>query len=373
MDSNIPKRIFNEELKLHLRTEQYANYLNRQVQSLLKNLEDELVAATAKIDPSAPMITEWKRNRLQKLEEQVRKILQDHYQQIQDMEKEALQEIAELQSEAVPKALNKALTINLFDISISPELVQSIVEHSMIDGKILKEWWNKTSEATRKRFMLLMTEGTMKVQLGTLQGESIGELISRIRGNKQHPPIMDISRREAAAIVRTSVMQVSNTVRIETYKANQKVLKGIQIIATLDQRTSAGCRAKDGLQYDLDGNPIGNNFPFPGLPPYHFNCRTCTCPLTKTFAELSGKNSQLSKQQLQQLDKLPAGMRASMGGEVPTMNYDEWLKEQPEKLQQEILGQARWELWKDNKLDMIDLIDNKGNTLTIKQLRNKYE
>jgi SPP1 gp7 family putative phage head morphogenesis protein len=182
---------------------------------------------------------------------------------------------------------------------------------------------------------------------------------------------MSVSKREATALVRTSVMQVANATRQETYKANADVLDGFEFIATLDARTCPRCAVYDGKQYDMNMQPIGHDLPFPGVP-VHWNCRCTLAPSTKSWAELAGLDSPLSKDQITELDAVPVGDRVSMNGLiVGDTNYSDWLSSQDEATQQEILGPNRYQLWVENKLDMSDLVNNNGMPLTIKALQVK--
>jgi len=52
--------------------------------------------------------------------------------------------------------------------------------------------------------------------------------------------------------------------------------------------------------------------------------------------------------------------------------FGDWLGTQDEDYQREVLGDQRFELWKTNKLDTRDMVDQRGNPLTLKQLTAKY-
>jgi hypothetical protein len=53
------------------------------------------------------------------------------------------------------------------------------------------------------------------------------------------------------------------------------------------------------------------------------------------------------------------------------MNYEDWLRTQDEETQKEVLGPARWELWKGGKLSMTDMVHQNGRALTLGELRSK--
>lgn len=289
------------------------------------------------------------------------------------MVKADLSEIADLQAVRTVKSFNTAIGVKLMNVTLTPELLTAIVDNSLISGKLIGDWWQWQAEVVKDKLMASITQATQVMQIGMVQGESIGELIKRIRGTSLDPGVMAFTKREAEALVRTSVMQVSNSVRQETYKANSDILKGFQVVATLDNRTTEICRALDGLQYDMDMNPIGHDRPYPGGPPFHFNCRSTLVPLTKSWAELTGEDSPLTIKQIRQLDKASDNVKETLGGPVPAdMNYEDWLKTLPVKEQQEILGMGKWQLWNEKGLSVRDLVDHHGHVLTLQELRAAY-
>lgn len=370
-DKKIPDKILDATLSNQVYADKYSVGLNNQIQSLLKQTEDEVVAALAKNDPTAPTMTKWKAARLEKLKKDISTIVNDGYSGIASTSSLELLKFGKIQAAGIAKGLNDAIGVDLFNVTLDPKNVKSIVQNTLIDGNKIGEWWKKQSIDTQRRLSAAMAKGTQALQVGMVQGESIGDLISRIRGTALTPGVMSVSKREAAALVRTSVMQVSAATRGELYKANRDVLNGFEWLSTLDARTTPLCRALDGKQFDMDMNPVGHNISYPGLPA-HWNCRSILLPVTKTWAELTGSGSKLTDDQIAKFDNIPPGMRASLGGPIPTdMNYDQWLKTLSVDKQVDILGPGRWKLWSENKLDMADMINNAGQPLTIEQLKNK--
>ena len=89
------------------------------------------------------------------------------------------------------------------------------------------------------------------------------------------------------------------------------------------------------------------------------NCRSTQAPVTKSWRELGVD-----------MDEVPAGTRASMDGQVPAeTTYLEWLGKQPAGVQDEVLGPTRAKLYRDGKLPMDRMYGDKGQWLSIDQLR----
>src|SRR5438105_8691570 len=84
-------------------------------------------------------------------------------------------------------------------------------------------------------------------------GQTIDQLVRRIRGTADAgfaDGIMQTTRNQAEALVRTSVLAVSNEAQLQTFKENDDLVKGVQWISTLDAKTCEICAALDGLEWE---------------------------------------------------------------------------------------------------------------------------
>ena len=156
------------------------------------------------------------------------------------------------------------------------------------------------------------------------------------------------------ALVRTSINQVANSASQQVYEANQDITKKYRYVATLDSRTSSICAALDGREFEYGKGP---------MPPQHFNCRSTTVPIIDP-------------------DILPPSTiakRASADGPVPiNTSYGQWLKDQPLKTKQDVLGPGKVPYF--NRLvekygardAMAKLVRDDGSELTLDQLRKRY-
>ena len=62
--------------------------------------------------------------------------------------------------------------------------------------------------------------------------------------------------------------------------------------------------------------------------------------------------------------------QASMNGQVAgELTYEQWLETQSTATQLEVLGPGRLKLWNAGKISLRDLIDQRGNPLTLKELK----
>ncbi len=226
-----------------------------------------------------------------------------------------LLDFAVTESEWQAATIRNAAPINVDVLTPPPALIKSIVTKSPIQGRFVSDWVEGLAKGTQEKI-------AQQLRIGIAEGESIPVMVRRIRGTKaaQYADgILQISRRNAEAVVRTSVAGVSTNCRDEMYKANSDVIKGVQYVATLDNRTTPICMGLDGRVFDIGKGP---------RPPQHWNCRSTTAPVLKSWKEM-GIDAK----------EAPPSTRASMDGQVSErLTYGKWLKKQPIDIQNDALG-----------------------------------
>lgn len=342
----------------------------------LKGLEQEIAT---KLQEN-PDMTSWRKARYEALLSQTQGTIKAAYSNIDAHTQDYLSGVASVSSQSVKKSFT-AVGIPLQSVVLTPEQCKAIATDSMIQGAPCAAWWGKQSQSLQDAFL-------QQMRIGYAAGETVDQLVQRVRGvstgkknqyewnGKTHTftefrgGIMDTGTRQAEALVRTSTQQISADARMETFRKNKDILKGVAWISTLDMRTTQMCAARDGKMWDLDGNPIPpNNLPSLGFPPCHWNCRSTLVPVTKSFEEL-GAAPGTDKEYL---DQIGAGTRASMDGQVPaSQTFDEWFGTLSEADQKSYLGQKKWQVWKDAGLTFAEMTSQQGNPLTLMQLADAY-
>lgn len=207
-----------------------------------------------------------------------------------------------------------------------------------------------------------------EIETSVRNGESITQAITRIVGGTvdgvQLPGIMRSTRGRAGALVSTAINAVTTASSLATFQANSDIVKAITQVSTLDNRTSDICIAYSGQSWDiLTLAPVaGSTLPYNGGTPRHFNCRSRIIPVTKSFREL-GIDA----------DELTTGTRASMDGQVPAdITFDQWLRKKSKSFADRLLGPTRASLWRRGKITLTQLVDMRGNPMTIEQLEQKF-
>lgn len=359
--------------------------VQRRVVSMLRVLEADLVRKIESFDLEGELSPSVRRLRTNQLIGNVRKIIRARYGMAAKRLEMELRELAVLTHEQAVAMINEVFSIDIVGITLTRADLKALVSRDVVLGEPTRAWWRGQAEGTRRRF-------AREMRLGSLSGETNAQLIRRVRGGPTGRNIMvelangkvrrvrefsgglmDASRREAEALVRTSMQSISNNTLLTTYKENDDIIKGVEAVTTLDGRTSDICMARTGAAWDNDGNALPESSVsegFPGPPPWHWQCRSTLAPITKSWAELVEEASGDPKQQ-KLLDTVPNSTRVSMDGLVgkEVKTFDDWLRIKGDTFAQQKLGPARFKLWKDGKLTTSQLINSAGKPRNLKQIR----
>ena len=328
---------------------------------LLRTLQRKVTSAIVTYNPALPNKTKAQKQRLKSLYASVTDISKNTFGEIKEQNETALTKMASWRSDKARKSVDDAIGVDVMSTAISPKKLTAVVQKSMVDGKLIKTWWDKQDKEFVDRFQSTINDIMRNSQTGTLASQTLAQMVS---ASSSSGALMGYTRKNVEALIRTSNASVANDIQQETYRQNSDVISGIKWISVLDSRTSFLCRALDGSQWTLKGRP------FPGTkmkyqtPPAHWQCRSTTVPITKTYEEMLEDKPQIKK--------LTSGQRASMNGPVTAdLDYNDWMKAIPIEDQKDILGPGRYKLWKKGKLSMADMVHQNGNPLTIKQLTAK--
>lgn len=198
---------------------------------------------------------------------------------------------------------------------------------------------------------------------GYSQGMTLQEMTQRIIGTRAQgysDGIIDKSRRDAQAIVRTSVTHIASSARNEIYKQNQNIIWGYTIVATLDTRTSATCRFFDGKTYRYGDS-------YNPMPPFHYNCRTQT--IAEFDANALSRKGGTRAANFKEVGDLKGGKVGQIDAQK---QYYEVLKRQPKSQQDAVLGKARGLIFRNSGLTAQEfreaLTDRMGKPLTLSEL-----
>lgn len=365
--------------------QRFSKTVFREVLGTLVRLEGDLVEAIQKMDLEGVSRDTYKRARAEKMLEQTRATIQDGYKRIDKLATERLVDLSRVEAQGIKRIAEDVFRGSVMTTALTPQDLRSIVKDLVVEGNPAREWWGRQSDGLRMNF-------AREVRQGLAAGETTADIVRRVRGTatgarqvvvidgesrvlpKYSGGVMDVSTRQAEALVRSAVQAVSNDVLDETYKANKDTVEGWTLIATLDDRTCEECMGLDGGTWDFEGKPLPDS-PVQDDPPdevpVHMQCRCVRAPKTKSWAQLM---KEAGTKPPKELKDLPDSARASMDGQVAgKMTYNDWLKSKPEAFQRDVLGPGKYQMWKDGKITSVSqLTDQSGNTLTLKELQARF-
>lgn len=337
--ASVNETLFDAGVRHAVALERFKGGEAKRLAGAYKELEADLLARLAKHDPTS-VKGRYMRARLELLLRETREVIRAFTGQMELDFNATMRDLAGTEAALHASFLQGAVLVGIDWAVPAVSQVRAAVFAEPMQGRFLKEWFQTLAVVTQDRVKAA-------IRLGVLEGQTVRDIGLRIRNATGQ------SRRGAEMVVRTAVNHVSQVARQQVYQENADIVKGVRWVATLDGRTSAVCRARDGEVYPLDSGP---------RPPAHPGCRSSTSPVLKSWRELGID-----------LDDAPEGMRASMDGQVPaSTTYPEWLKRQPAAVQDDILGVQKGALFRRGGLTLDRFVAADGSELNLDGLRAKY-
>lgn len=197
---------------------------------------------------------------------------------------------------------------------------------------------------------IAMTNGA--ILTGFTTGQTTQQISARIRNE-----VLPLSRRDSDSIVITATKHMATAAKQEVFKANDDIVIGYRLVATLDDRTTNQCKS-------WDQTVVLNGADYKPMPPFHYRCRTDTVPeLSEEFAKFDEGGTRAAK--------------GPDGGEQVSsqQQYYDWLKSKPASFQNDALGVERAKIFRNSGLTPAEFkkasVDRLGNPLTIKQMAQR--
>lgn len=327
---------------------QYGNYVLAKMIRILNLSDADLIgalnAALGDVDADS-----FKVQRLDKLLASVREVNAQAYAALYGGMQDELQAYVEYEGQFQYDLYKHVVPATFSIASVVPEQVYAAAMAQPMQGRLLKDWAANLSASRLQR-----VKDTIAV--GYTQGKTTSDIVREIRGTKAlnyADGLLDTSRREVDAVVRTALSHTAQITRTRFTEENDDILGDEMWVSTLDGRTSPECRARDHLLYTkVDHKPVGHNVPWRAGPGrIHWCCRSSSIALLKGQKSLYGS-------------------RSAAGGPVDAnLTYPNWLKQQPADIQDQVLGPTRGDLYRAGKFDVKDFTNDKGRMASLKELR----
>lgn len=261
------------------------------------------------------------------------------------------------------------------------------------------QWFESLSATDRVRLRDVL-------QAGIQNNTPINTMATQLAGTKARgftDGALSITRRNAETVIRTTINNTTNTSRELVWQANSDIIAGVQWVSTLDGRTSAICRSRDGKIAPILGGelkieiPDGRRLVPPSArPPAHPNCRSVTIAILdgegiankqgtrpfnssfgrKTYRQIAQeragfgewRNLSVAKRNALVANVRTAWQRRNIGTVPADVTYGPWLAKQSAAFQDQVLGKTKGKLFRTGKIKIDQFTTRRGDTLTLKQL-----
>lgn len=310
---------------------------------ILRRVERDLIEKIE--DGVGPRGGTFRSQRAQRLLIEVRKIIEGGAAEFEKRLVEKGLEAGKVEEVATLRSLETLVPVRVEWVAPAAEALAAIAVTQPFteDGAILKSFVKGWSES-------LIEKVQGQIRMGLVEGEGVETIRRRIEADvlEGGTGTLRRARQKARAIVRTYANHVTSVAREEVYKANSDVIEAEVWTATLDDRTCPSCGALDGREFPIGKGP---------RTPLHAACRCLRRP------KIKGRDA------LIRAGLLSEGSRASIDGPVPAnMTFPEWLKRQPAKVQKDVLGKTRADLFREGtKFDKF--VSDENEVLTLDELR----
>lgn len=317
----------------------YEADLLRRILAMLKALEADLIAQVAQMDLGGAARDSIRRKRLLDLLQLTRERIDRTYRGVVVLTTRELSELMGIEATATAASLRTSFATVGITLGVAlptASTMAALTDEMLVLGAPMKNWWKRQSQS-------LIDEFAKQMRLSIMAGESVDRMALRITGGYREgvkiPGVMDVSRRTAETLVRTSVASVQNTARLAVFEQNLDVIDEFVHLSRLDSRTSEICIARSNKRWNADTKkPIGHAFPFQ-VPPLHPRCRSVLVPVV-------------------------------IGGKPPPdQTPDEWLASLSPDEQDSLLGKGKASLYRQGRITSKDLIDQTNRPLTLRELR----
>lgn len=293
----------------------------RRMLGVLVRTEADIVQQLRALDPDEPV-----RRRLNEQLEAVRQLYREAYATLYEDFRGELADLAEYEARFIGRQFRQTIGV-AFNVP-TRAVVVAAANARPFQGRFLREWMDGLAEDSAKRVR-------DAVRIGFIEGESVSQVVRRIRGTRSanyRDGILEISRRATERIVRTAITHTAARAREAAFAANRDLIEGVQWVSVLDSRTSMICAGRDGEVYPVGKGP---------RPPAHPNCRSQITAVVEGFPPPDGTT------------------------------YEDWLRRQPVEMQNEVLGVTRAREWRAGRIDLDRFTDRKGRAWTLEELARR--
>jgi len=390
MTDTVNEQIAANLIKHQIYLIQYSNGLYNDAAKLLANTEEELEKTAlfyaTKLQDSKVGSAQY--NRIaNNYREAVRKIREPVWNTLAKTLASEMQELGQIEMDFIASTIENAIPLAKPLTLDRPErsTVTSAIENQPVaEGKILSELMDSLATQDVER---ISSRTVDRMTLGESASAAVQQTIGT-KAQRYRDGVMRRAQTSMEAISQTVSTATSTTAQKELFSKNSYLIKDEIFRATLDSGTTPVCIENSNQIFPVGEGPY---------PPLHYRCRSKRLPnvlpdaletqsfdpstertLVKEYATQSALDTNKIRTRAdlpygtkQDFDRFARGRRRELIGTEPVnVSYGDFLRKQSAEFQREVLGNARYKLFRDSKLPLTKFINN-GRYLTLEELKNK--
>ena len=360
MPPSVNDLLLNESISHQVDLRRYENGIVQRMVAVLNRsdarLFAELTTALQQLDPAS-----FTMDRLESLLYSVRSINAQAYAKLSIELDTELRKFVAYEVAYQNSTLIAFLPVQVHVATVTAESVYTAALARPFQGGLLKNFLADLEASKAKKIRQAVAQGFV-------ENKTTDQIVKELRGTRAKgyaDGLLDVTRRDAQAVVRTALGHMAGFVQDRTTAANTDIIKAVVWHSTLDNRTSDICIIRDLLEYTPETHqPIGHSIPWLGGPGRaHWGCRSAQTYVMKSNEELGIPGPEIV---------MGNGERASMDGTVPSgTTYAEWLGKQSAARQDEVIGSVRGAMLRRGEFTVSEFFNDKGKLLTLEQLSKR--
>ena len=379
---SINEQILDDMILRQIQLLRFSDYLTLKLAKIVRSNEEEIGRLIrdelryVEHDPS----TQKGWDELLKLADRIQFMRRNNWIKAEQEATAELEELVGAEAEALDKTYGGLLPVAL-SLAVPAVLLTRTAAHARpIQGATLAQWFANMRANDERRMKDALISGIVS-------GEAPDRVSARVVGTKVMQGADGVARDAQlalAVVTRSAVMHYADVARDLFYGANTDVLTDIeQFVAVLDGRTTMICRGLDGQTFKRGKGPH---------PPLHLNCRSMRIGfldwrklgkqklrgdyeaqwfrIFKTeFGASSLSPDHLPPRLREQYARWTAKRLKSVVGGVPEAEvYQSWLLKQSARVQNDILGKVRGDLFRKGGLTLNKFVDYAGTRYSLADL-----
>jgi hypothetical protein len=243
------------------------------------------------------------------------------------------------------------------NVILSPAQITQLVTEQTLNGKVLKDWIGSALAPDLEKIEEV-------IKTGAIMGDGYAATVKRLAKDLAVDNTKQL--RDLETVVKTYNQSMAVKAQRDVYRGNKEVVEQVEWTAILEAgnvKTGRGtcprCIALDGMKWALDDTNVPSC-------PLHARCRCLLLPVTKTWKELGFDIDEMEKQYSPWFVKDENGNKIESGR--TQQSYHEWFASRDKAFQDRAIGPTRAALFREGKLKLVEMVDQKGNLINVDKL-----